>query len=160
MKFKNNVRFMAQSAAIAGTYIALTFLSSLFGLSSGAIQVRLSEALCILPMFTPSAIPGLAIGCLLANLLTGCALPDIIFGSLATLIGAVFTRIFKEHRLLAVSSPILSNALIIPFVLKFAYGLGSSVFYFMTTIFIGEVISCGVLGCLLIKAIKQRNDLF
>lgn len=151
---------MAQGAAVAAIYVALTFLSSLFGLSSGAIQLRLSEALCVLPMFTPSAIPGLTIGCLLANFLTGCSLPDIIFGSLATLIGAVFTRIFKKYPILAVASPILSNTLIIPFVLKFAYGFSGSVLYFMATVFAGELLSCGILGYFLIKGIKKQNGLF
>lgn len=160
MKINNKIRLMAQGAAVAAIYVALTFLSSLFGLSSGAIQLRLSEALCVLPMFTPAAIPGLAIGCLLANFLTGSILPDIIFGSLATLIGAVFTRIFKKRPILAIASPILSNTLIIPFVLKFAYGFNGSVFYFMATVFAGELLSCGVLGPVLIKSIEKRNFLF
>ena len=83
---------LAQAAMIAALYIVLTFIANLLGIASGAVQIRFSEALTILPYFTVSAVPGLTVGCLLANILTGCALPDIIFGTLATLLGAVFTR--------------------------------------------------------------------
>ena len=75
---------MSQAAMIAALYVVLTFLASALGLASGSIQVRFSEALTILPFFTPAAVPGLAVGCLLSNVITGCALPDIIFGTLAT----------------------------------------------------------------------------
>ena len=83
--------FMAQAAMIAALYIVLTFIANAFGLANYAVQVRFSEALTVLPYFTPAAIPGLFIGCLLSNILTGCALPDIVFGSLATLLGALGT---------------------------------------------------------------------
>ncbi len=157
MKKSFNARFLAQSAAISAIYVVLTFLANTLGLSSGAIQVRFSEALCVLPMFTPAAIPGLFIGCILANALTGSIAIDIVFGSIATLLGAIFTRKYRNNRLLAIFPPILSNMLIIPFVLRFAYGIPNSIFYFMITIGIGEVISCGILGWLLIEALKRRN---
>ena len=85
------VLFLTQAAVIAAIYVVLTIFISAFNLASGAIQVRISEALTILPFFTPAAIPGLAIGCLLSNLLTGAAGYDVVFGSLATLLGAVGT---------------------------------------------------------------------
>ena len=81
------VLFLTQAAVIAAIYVVLTIFISAFNLASGAIQVRISEALTILPFFTPAAIPGLAIGCLLSNLLTGAAVYDVVFGSLATLLG-------------------------------------------------------------------------
>jgi uncharacterized membrane protein len=157
---KNNTRKLAQSATIAAIYVALTYIANMLGLSSGAIQIRFSEALCILPVFTVSAVWGLLLGCLLANILTGSILIDIIFGSLATLIGAILTRRFKDNFTLAVASPILSNTFIIPFVLKFAYGFEGSIFFFALTIFIGEFLSCGVLGYPLFKALSKRRSLF
>ena len=108
---------LAQAAMIAALYIVLTFIANLLGIASGAVQIRFSEALTILPYFTVSAVPGLTVGCLLANILTGCALPDIIFGTLATLLGAVFTRLLRKYKWLDPVPPILANALIIPPVL-------------------------------------------
>ena len=115
---QNKTRHMAyltRAGVIAGLYVALTWISALLGLSGmGAIQLRLSEALCVLPYFTAAAVPGVTVGCLLANLLTGAALPDIIFGTLATLIGAVGTRCLRRNRYLAPLPPIAANTVIIP----------------------------------------------
>ena len=90
------VKFITQSAAIAALYIVLTVFISAFGLASGVIQIRISEALCILPYFSLSAVPGLFIGCLVSNLITGCALWDVVFGSVATLLGAIFTYLLRN----------------------------------------------------------------
>ena len=149
--------FIAQAAIIAAIYVALTYAFAPF--SFREIQVRISEALTILPVFTPAAIPGLFVGCLLGNILGGAALPDIIFGSLATLIGAFFTwKLSKAHPFLAPVPPILSNALIIPFVLRYAYQITLPIPMMMLTVGIGEVISCGVLGLLLYYALRSRKD--
>ena len=86
-----HVLHMVQAALIAAMYVVLTWLANIFGLANGAIQVRFSEALTILPYFTPAAIPGLFVGCIISNTITGAAVWDILFGSLATLIGAFFT---------------------------------------------------------------------
>ena len=118
---KNNVLFTTQAAMIAALYVVLTFLSNALGLANGAIQLRLSEALTVLPFFTPAAIPGLFTGCLISNMLTGCAPFDILFGSLATLLGAVGTRVMRKSKWLAPVSPIIANTLIIPFVLMYVY---------------------------------------
>ena len=99
------INFLTQAAMIAALYVVLTLAINAFGLASGAIQVRVSEALTILPYFTPAAIPGLFIGCLLSNTITGCALFDIIFGSIATLLGAVGTYLLRRHKWLAPVSP-------------------------------------------------------
>lgn len=98
MNKKNSILLLdlTQGAMIAALYVVLTFIANLAGLASGVIQVRLSEALTILPVFTAAAVPGLAVGCVLANLLTGCAIWDVVFGSLATLIGAVGTRLLHK----------------------------------------------------------------
>ena len=155
--------YLVHAALIAAIYVVLTALAAGFDLASGAIQVRFSEALTVLPFFTPAAVPGLAIGCLLANILIGSALPDVIFGTLATLIGAVGTYALRgiarksaKHRLLASVPPIAANALIIPFVLVYAYHIPGGIPLFMLTVGLGEVLSCGVLGYFLGSALEKR----
>ena len=154
---KSNVLFTTQAAMIAALYVVLTFLSNALGLANGAIQLRLSEALTVLPFFTPAAIPGLFTGCLISNMLTGCAPFDILFGSLATLLGAVGTRVMRKSKWLAPVSPIIANTLIIPFVLMYVYELPGGIFYFMLTVGIGEILSCGVLGLLLLQTLSKTN---
>jgi uncharacterized membrane protein len=145
---------------IAALYVVLTILANALGLANYAIQVRFSEALTILPYFTPAAVPGLFIGCLISNILTGCAIPDIIFGSLATLVGAVFTYKLRRHKWLAPIPPIVANMIVVPLVLLYAYGIRPLWFSFLT-VTIGEVISCGVLGMLLLFALeKYKGHLF
>ena len=126
------------------------------------IQVSISESLTILPMFTPAAVPGLAVGCLLANILGGAVVADVVFGSLATLIGAVGTRMLRDKNpVLAVIPPIIANMLIVPFVLRYAYGVPLPIPLMMGTVGIGEMISCGVLGLLLYKALyPHRKSIF
>lgn len=158
MKNQKKIRNVAVGAVVAALYVVLTYLANMLGLASGAIQVRLSEILTVMPIFTPAAIPGLFIGCLIANILTGCALWDVIFGSLATLIGAVGTYLLRKHNLLAVLPPILANAIIVPFVLLFVYSLEGTYCYFFATVGIGEIISCGVFGMILLKALKKHNN--
>ncbi len=151
---------LVQAAMIAALYVVLTFIANALGLANQAIQVRFSEALTILPYFTPAAIPGLFIGCLLSNILTGCAIPDIIFGSLATLAGAVFTYKLRKYKWLAPVPPIAANAIVVPFVLLYAYGIEPLWFSFVT-VTIGEIISCGILGMLLLFTLnKYRSKLF
>lgn len=154
------VLFIAHAAVIAALYVVLTFIANALGLANYAVQVRFSEALTILPFFTPAAIPGLTIGCLLSNILTGCALPDIIFGTLATLIGAVCTYLLRSNKWLAPLPPIVSNTIIVPFVLLYAYGIQPLWLSFIT-VCIGEIISCGILGMLLLNVLtRHRKQLF
>ena len=152
MKNKGVV-FTTQAAMIAAIYVVLTVVFAPF--SFGSVQVRIAEALTILPAFTPAAIPGLFVGCLIGNILGGAMLPDIIFGTLATLIGAVFTYILRnQNKFLAPLPPIVANTVIIPYVLRFAYGEAIPIPLLMLSIGIGEVISCGVLGMILYFYIK------
>lgn len=156
MKNKN-VLFMTHAAMIAAIYVVLTYIFAPF--SFGEVQVRIAEALTILPVFTPAAIPGLFTGCLIGNILGGAILPDIIFGSLATLIGAVFTYILRDqNKLLAVLPPILSNTVIVPFVLKLGYGVNLPIPFMMLTVGIGEIIGCGVLGLVLYSALSKYKS--
>ena len=151
----NNTLKLVNGGMIAALYVVLTVLAAQFNLASGAIQVRFSEALTILPVFTAAAVPGLAVGCVLANLLTGCAAWDVVFGSLATLIGAVGTRLLKDKPLLAWIPPVLSNMAIIPIILIKVYAVPDAWWFLVLTIGAGEVLSCGVLGLLLWKAMKN-----
>ncbi len=152
---KKSIRSLTYGAMIAALYVLLTFLSSLVGLDKGAIQFRLSELLCILPLFFSCAVPGLTIGCFLANLLCNAILLDVIFGTLATLLGAIGTRLLRKRRALALLVPVLSNALIVPFVLRYSYDLAESVWYFVLTIAISEAVMCFVLGGLLARTLER-----
>ena len=162
MKRNNKALFITHAAIIAALYVVLTYFASMLGLSNGAIQIRFSEALTILPYFTPAAIPGLFIGCIISNLLAGAIVWDVVFGSLATLIGAVFTYLLrKKTRWLAPLPPIAANTIIVPLVLSYAYGAPDGLPYLALTVGIGEVISCGILGMLLLKCLeKHRNHIF
>ncbi len=148
---------IVQAAMIAAVYVVLTFIANAFGLANYSIQVRFSEALTILPYFTPAAIPGLFIGCLLSNILTGCALPDIVFGSLATLVGAMFTYQLRKYKWLAPVPPIVANMIVVPLVLLYAYGIRPLWFSFIT-VTVGEIISCGILGMLLLLTLEKYKD--
>ncbi len=157
---KLSVLFIAQAAMIAAIYVVLTLVGASF--AYGPVQVRLSEALTILPAFTPAAIPGVFLGCLISNILGGCILPDIIFGSLATLIGGIFTWMLRDKsRFLAPLPPILANTVIVPFVLKYGYMEPLPIPFMMLTVGIGEVISCGVIGLIIYAGLNRyRGILF
>lgn len=154
------VLFLTQAAMIAALYVVLTLLANALGLASQAIQVRFSEALTILPYFTPAAIPGLFVGCLIANTMTGCLPLDILFGSIATLLGALGTYCLRRFKWAAPVPPILANTIIVPFVLVYVYEAGplSSLPFFFATVGAGEIISCGVLGMLLLFALQKYRD--
>ena len=160
-KISKKTAYITQAALIAAIYTVLTMIAAGFDLASGAIQVRFSEALTIMPFFTPAAIPGLTLGCLLSNILTGCALPDIIFGTLATLLGALGSYALRKNRFLCAIPPIVSNVLIIPFVLTYAYHIPGGIPLFMLTVGTGELISCMGLGQILLQALLPfRRRLF
>ncbi len=154
------IKSLTYAAIIAALYVVLSYLSHLFGLSNGAVQVRISEVLTVLPFFTSAAIPGLGIGCLITNLVTGCAPWDVVFGTLATVLGAVGTYLLRKGTpWLAPIPPIAANVAIVPFVLALVYGDGTPIPLLALSIFIGEFIACGVLGMTLYYAIK-RSDIF
>ena len=151
------VLFLTQAAMIAAIYVVLTFMFK--PISFGEVQVRVAEALTILPVFTPAAIPGLLVGCLLGNTVGGAALPDIIFGSLATLIGAFGTYMLRGQKpIIATLPPVFSNVLIIPFILRYAYGVPIAIPLLMLFILVGQVISAMGLGLLLHKALDKNKQ--
>ena len=148
------ILYVTQAGLIAALYTVLTLFIGAFGLANGAIQLRISEALCVLPFFTPAAIPGLTIGCLLSNLITGCLWQDVLFGTLATLIGAVSASLLRRIPWLVPLPTVLANTLIIPYVLAYAYHFEGGLAYFMLTVGVGELLSAYVCGMALLMAIK------
>ena len=153
---KNNatnspVLTLVYGAAIAAIYVVLTMV--FLPISFGPIQFRISELLCVLPYFTPAAIPGLFIGCLLANFLGGAAALDVIFGSIATLIGAVGSYLLRKNRYLVSVPPILANMIIVPWVLRFAYGSEDMIWFSTITVGIGEILAIGLLGQILLSVL-------
>ena len=169
-KTKKHILFICQAGIIAALYAVLTLVSAAFGLASHEIQVRISEALSVLPLFTPAAIPGLTLGCIVSNLVTGCMPLDVVFGSVATLLGAIFAFLIgiaagkTDSTFLKVLVPfpnVISNALIVPWVLKLVYHIEGAVPYFMLTVGIGELISGVILGLPLLFVLdKRKNHIF
>lgn len=156
---KKTATFITHAAAIAAIYVVLTLVFA--PISYGEVQVRVSEALTILPFFTPAAIPGLFIGCIIANATGGSVILDIVFGSIATLIGAFGTYKLRKNRWLAPLPPIIANTVIVPLVLRYGYGVPLPFPMLMVFIAIGEIISCYVMGELLLTVLlKYRNVIF
>ena len=156
---ENNVLFLTQAALIAAVYVVMCVVFA--PISYGEVQVRVAEALVILPYFTPAAIPGLFIGCLLSNLIGGSILMDVVFGSLATLLGAVGSYYLRKNKVLVLLPPIIANTLIVPFVLYYGYGVPLPIPFMMLTVGIGEVIAVAVLGTILLNVLNRyRGVLF
>ncbi len=144
-------RSLCVSAVIAALYAALTIL--LAPISYGNIQLRVSEAMTLLPMLLPQAIPGLFVGCLIANLYTGM-LTDIIFGSLATLLAALGTYFFRKKPILAAACPVVANGVIVGLVLSIASNL--PVPLTMGQVAIGEI-GAVLIGFVLLAAMKRAK---
>ena len=151
-------RLMTESALSAAVYVALVLLFK--PISFGAIQFRIAEALCVLPFFSLSAVPGLALGCLLGNFFSGAAMPDGIFGTFATLLAAILSyKLRTVSKWLVCLPPILANAIIVPFVLQYAYGVTDGYFFLFATVGIGEILAVGVLGNVLLLALEGKKEL-
>ena len=143
--------FIVRSAVIAALYAALTL--ALYPISFGAVQFRVSEALTLLPIVMPEAIPGLFVGCLVSNLI-GSATPwDIIFGSLATLIAAILTYATRRNKILAAFWPVICNTVIVGLVL--ALTLDLPVFLTMGEVGLGELVVVYTVGMAMLAALKR-----
>ena len=162
-------RQLTTAGVIAAVYAVLSYFASVFGIAYGPIQCRFSEALCVLPFFFPEAVPGLFIGCLAANLLSPYGALDIVFGSLATLLAAMWTR-RVPNRFLAPLPPVICNALIVGFLIAFEQAgtgvssLGTPKFlaafgYNALTIGLGEFLACYVLGGILLAVLPRIRSL-
>lgn len=153
------VLFVVQAAAIAALYVVLTLVFA--PISFGEVQVRFAEALTVLPFFTPAAVPGLFAGCIIGNFLGGAIPVDILFGSIATLIGAAGSRLLRKNKYLVVLPPIAANTVIVPLVLFYGYGVNLPIPLLALSVGAGEVLSCGVLGLALLLALeKYRGVIF
>ena len=159
MNKRKRLLYLAQGGITAAAYTALTLVFS--PISFGPVQVRIAEALSILPMFTKAAVPGLFIGCLLGNLLGGALILDVIFGSIATLIGAYLGYLFRKNRWLVPVPTVVSNTLIIPFILRYAYDVQLPVYLIVLYILGGEILSSYLLGEVLGSfLLKHKRNLF
>lgn len=165
MSKRNHLNYIITAALIAAAYAALTFLSGIFNLAYGPIQLRLSEVLTILPIFTPAAIPGLTIGCFISNIGSFNAI-DMIFGTLATLAAAFLTYYLKNIKIkgipfLAMFPPVIVNAIIIGFeIAVFFMPDVSFLWAFLISglqVGIGQFIVCYVLGIPFYLAINKYN---
>lgn len=160
-KAKKSILYLTRGAMIAACYVVLTYVANLFGLANGAIQFRISEALCILPIFLPEAVPGLFIGCLISNLITAGNPFDIVFGALATLIGTYGAWLLRKLPVkllwLATIPTVLANMLIVPPVLIFAYGVEDAYLWLVLTVGIGEVVCAAIGGTILGYALKKSK---
>ncbi len=152
---RSKTKHLTHGAMIAVLYVILTYISMAMGMDKGIIQCRLSEILTVLPVFFPSAVPGLFVGCILANTLTGCAFWDIVFGSLATLSAAFVTSKLKKAPYLAALPPIIINTAVIPLVLAYIYKVQPALPLIALSVFAAEVVSAGILGTLLILTIRK-----
>ncbi len=150
------VLYTCRAGLIAALYAVLTLTVGALGLSSGPVQLRLSEALCILPVFTTAAIPGLTVGCLVANLLTGCIWQDVVFGTLATLIGAIGARLLRRIWWLSPLPTVVANTALIPFVLAYGYRAEAGLPFLMLTVGIGELLSAYLCGMTLLIALRPH----
>ena len=157
-KKRFSTKYLAQGAVIAALYAALTVV--LAPISFGAVQVRVAEALTILTMFTPAAVPGLFIGCVLANLLGGAIVWDVVFGSLATLIGAALGYALRKNRWLVPVPTVLANTIIVPLVLRYGYGVPIALPLLFVYILVGEMVGCYLLGELLAAVLQRRAGRF
>jgi uncharacterized membrane protein len=171
----NRTLRIAQGAVIAAAYTVLTWLAALANLAYGPVQFRFSEALTILPIFTPAAVPGLAIGCLLSNILSGYGVYDMIFGTLATLLAALLTRLVRSVKIrgipvLSPLPPVLLNAFIVGFEITVLNGAvidPDCLVHFNWVLFwtnagsvgIGELVVCYVLGLPLAVLIDKNQKL-
>ena len=162
MKNQIIVRKMTRGALVAALYVAFTYLSALVGLASGAIQFRVSEALCILPVFMPEATVGLFIGCFFANLLTGSTAIDIILGSIATLIGAIGARMMRgvRHKFLLGVPTVLANVILVPLAILYS-AMGSITFSALVPIALGvalgEIVCACILGAFLYRMLERTR---
>ena len=160
MTREQKTSYIVEAGVIAAFYVVLMLTNMELSGASGLVQIRVAEALCILPCFTAAAVPGLFIGCLIGNILTGSVIWDVIFGSLATLFAAFLTRQFKNKRYLASVPPIVINMFVIPIILTKAAGVEQSIGAVSFGIGLGELISAGVLGQIVYSVLDKNRSIF
>ena len=146
-------RALVRGAIIAAIYTALTLLFA--PISYGEVQIRIAESLTLLPVLLAEAVPALAVGCLLANVLGGCTIFDIVFGTLATLLAAIAARQLRNRLRLAMLMPVLFNGVIVGAVVHFAYAPVIPLPLCMVFVAAGEAVACCVLGPIVLKMLRR-----
>lgn len=156
----DSTKSLTRTAMIAAFYCVLTLLFQPF--SYGPIQFRVSEALTLMPVLLPEAVPGLPLGCLLANILGGAPWYDVVFGTLATFLAAVCTRKLRDLPAVGAAMPVLFNAVIVGPVVYLAYSHAPGSAFSLplllkdvSTVAIGEAVICYVLGLTLVGALEK-----
>lgn len=171
MRTSKNVRFLTQAAVIAALYAVLTYVAAALNLAYGPVQFRFSEALTVLPVFTPAAVPGLALGCFLANLGSPLGIVDWVFGTGATLLAAIGTWLVgrvrvKDVPVLAPLPPVIANVVLVGFELSCLSSAGTFTFGNFTwaaygasalSVGIGELVVCYALGIPLLMLLKRAG---
>ena len=153
-----DVKYLVKAGLIAAIYVVLVLVFSFS--SFGPIQFRIAEALTILPFFTSAAIPGIFVGCLIANLLGGAIIWDVVFGSLASLLAAYISYRLRKNEWLVPIPPIVINSVVIGIMLKYAYGFGDGLLVLMGSVFMGQFVAVYILGMVLLKALKPIRNIF
>ncbi len=151
-------KYLAEAAVIAAIYALLTIV--LAPISYGAVQVRISEALTVLPFFTPAAVPGLFVGCIAANIMSPYGLADLIFGSAASLIGAIGSYLLRKKPLLVPLAPVISNGIIVGSMLYYVYEVPLPLIVQMLYVALGEVVACYAIGYPLMKYLNKYKRIF
>ncbi len=157
-KTRKRAFYVCTAGLIAALYVVLTLASSALGLASAPVQLRISEALCVLPFFTSAALPGLSVGCLLSNLLAGCIWQDVLFGTLATLLGSVGARLLRRVWWAVPLPTVLANTVILPFVMAYGYRFEAGLPYLMLTVGMGELLSAYLCGLVLLRALMPHGN--
>ena len=157
-KHRTNAFFICKSAIIAAMYVVLTWISASFGLSGGIVQFRISEALCGLAVFTPAAIPGMTVGCVVSGLVTGAEIWDVVFGSLATLAGITGTRLLRKNVWVAPAAYFAANTVAVPFILQYVYGSEGTLLFFFLTVGAGEAV-CAYGGGVLLAKLAEKSQI-
>lgn len=150
------VKFIVQAGIIGAIYAVLTIIFA--PISYGQIQVRISEALTILPFFTPAAVPGLFIGCLVANLYGGLGIIDIVFGSLATLLAAYLAYTVRKYKFIVPLPAVIINGIVVGIILNVLYDL--PLIASMLWVGLGQAIACYGLGLPLLLALEKYKHIF
>ena len=159
--YKGKAKFITQAAVIAALYVVFTYIANMFGMANAIVQVRISEALTILPYFTPAAIPGLFVGCFLSNFLTGCPMYDILVGSGATLAAAFVSFLLRKYKFTVCIPPIIINSFAVAITYNVLLGFDDRSFWVCVGLVgAGEIISCGVLGTALLLSLEDHRDKF
>lgn len=157
-KEREKIRYLTQAGLVAAIYTALCLVFQPISFGFSGVEMRISEALSLLPVVMPAAVPGLFVGCLLANILGGATILDIVFGSLTTLAAAILTRKLRRKFCFAALPPVVLNAVVVGTLLRYAYGLQLPLLICMGSIALGQAAACYGLGAVVLRAMEKLPE--